>query len=207
METAERNAWIAKLSCWQDPAQFGRLVSECHEALGQFGAMIEHGTGFWRDAWLAQQQSIHLKACSVRLLHPEPYPDFALMLGTDELRFETTEAIGRLRRRGDEYREDLRLVEQGILPVRQDPADAWLSPEMAFELLQQRASAKACKPYAGACGLLIYLNESEYGSNEQAIRDTFLGATEPAGLTFRTVDVLWHSQVHRVWDSGKPAAG
>jgi hypothetical protein len=198
----DRDYWLTKLSGWNEPKTFDGLVKACSQALGPFEAMIRHGTGFWRDAWIASQFAQHARCEQVRLLHPEPAPDFAVVLDGVEHRFEATEALGIQRRRGDEYRSDLAALERGESVVHPHPVEDWLNPQRAFDMLKTAADRKAGKAYADSCGLVIYLNDSDYGSDAERIRETFGRATISAGLAFQSVDVLWDSQVYRVWESG-----
>lgn len=194
--------WLDRLANWDDPISFGRQVTDCHAALGKFSAMIHHGTGFWRDAWIAARFASFVNADEVRLLHPEPFPDFAVKVDGVELWFEATEAMRPERRRGDEFREDLATLDRGEVPIRQDPDENWLTAELAFAILKARSDQKSIKTYAPQCGLVIYLNESDYGTNEQEIKNSFAPATQAAGVVFQSVDVLWKEDFHRVWTAG-----
>jgi len=203
-EEFDRSYWLGKLTRWSDPETFDNLVDDCSAALGPPGPMIRHGTDFWRDAWIASQFAKQSGAGRVRLLHPAPYPDFAVVLDGREFKFEATEALRENRRRGDEFREDLEKLERGENAVRHDPVEDWLTPDSAARLLRRCSESKARKSYASTCGLVIYLNESEYRTNEPNIRRTFLDATAAAGRAFQSVDVFWNSRFQRVWTAGGP---
>jgi len=198
----DRDFWLRELSRWNEPQTFDDLVMECHRQLGQFGAMIHHGTGFWRDAWIASKFSRQSSADHVRLLHPDPSPDFAVRRNGAEALFEATEAMRAGRRRGDEFREDLDAISRGETPIRQDPVEEWLTPETANQMLNAAATRKSGKAYAGGCGLVIYLNESNYDSDEQGIIETFGLATKPAGERYRSVHILWKERFWPTWSEG-----
>lgn len=202
MKPRERLAWHRQLSGWYDPVDFTRAVDACDDDSGIDGPLTQHGLGFWRDAWIAAQHATLTNADGVRLLHPKQHPDYALLIGGSEFEFEATEAMRPERRRGDEFRADAILVAQGLPAVRCDPVENWLTPALASSILKTRSDAKALKPYANQCGLVIYLNETSYGANEQDIKGTFATATEGAGKVFQSVDVLWKSQIHHVWRAG-----
>ncbi|GAA0267529.1 hypothetical protein GCM10009127_04050 [Alteraurantiacibacter aestuarii] len=161
--------------------------------------MIEHGTQFWRDAWIAAEFGKLSKADQVRLLHPEPFPDFAARFGSLTRHFEATEAM-LPRRRGDEYREDLEAHSAGQTVLREHPSEQWLTASTTYTLLKRAAAKKAEKPYAPNCSLIIYLNESDYGSEGQQIEEQFKSATEIAARRFQSVHILWGSKLHTVWE-------
>jgi hypothetical protein len=201
LESSERASWRRRLSGWVDPAEFARLVDACHESCDG-NALIQHGLGFWRDGWIAAQHALHLEANGVRLLHPEPHPDYALLVGDAMLEFEATEGMRPGRRRGDEFREHASLLAQGLSASRPDPSEEWLTPKLAETILKERSKAKALKPYAGRCGLVIYLNESDYGFSRTPIMERFVGSTSAAGQVFQSVDILWGSRLHHIWRAG-----
>lgn len=205
MDRASITEWKARLSTWCTPTEFKLMVEDCRKSAGRFGTLTHHGMGFWRDAWLAAEHAVHLRSHAVQLIHPREFPDYAMKIGNAVFEFEATEAIRPERRRADEFRQDLVAIEQGQSANREHPFEEWLTPKLAFSILRSRSENKARKSYANRCGLLIYLNESEYGSNEQAIRNVFGPATEAAGKTFLSVDILWNSQFHRVWLAGLPS--
>lgn len=201
MDKARRRFWASRLAEWSDVPDFIQLVKECHREAG-FGTLINHGMGFWRDAWLAAKHAKLSGASSVRLLQSVPYPDYQLRLDGSEHSFEATEAIKSRRRRGDEFREDLEASDRGQFLIRADPEDQWLNPTLALELLNRCAIKKAAKPYASSCGLLIYLNESNYGSDAPGIEATFKEGTRVAGELFQSVHVLWSGRLYEVWKHG-----
>lgn len=202
---SDRTYWLERLSSWSDPASFAQLVSECDAAMGRFAAMTQHGTQFWRDAWIAAAFSKFVAAERVRLLHPQPFPDFELVLGGECCLFEATEALQPGRRRGDEFREDLEKEEKGEPTARPHPSEDWLTPKRTFDLLEKAAKRKSEKPYATACGLVIYLNDSDYGSDTEGVVGTFQSATKCAGRRFQSVHILWDSRCFLVWNNGHPA--
>ena len=199
----DRVRWLGQFSTWCDPTTFQQLVSECRAELPPFGAMINHGLVFWRDAWIASQVSSELRADEVRLLHPSPFPDFALRRLGVETWFEATEAMPKGRRRGDEFKENLAAFERGESAIRQHPEYDWLTEQKAFEMLKSAADQKANKSYASQCGLVIYLNDSEYKTRQLKVVETFRPATELAGKKYQSVHVLWNSQLHDVWNGNK----
>lgn len=204
MNKSQKAEWLERLSEWTDVLVFQGLVSECKKDLGRYGAMINHGTGFWRDAWIAGKFAELLAVDSVRLLYPETSPDFAVMIAGTERRFEATEAMAQGRRRGDEFREDLAKADRGESTARNHPVEDWLTGDRAAELLKAAADRKAGKSYARGSSLVIYLNDSDYGADEANIVRSFQPATETAGSVFQAVHVLWGSRCFHVWERGIP---
>ncbi len=199
MAKSEKVEWNLALSKWSDVPTFRSNLDACSDALGDFAVMIEQGTGFWRDAWIAERYAVLSGADEVRLLHPLPFPDFAVRKAGVTRNFEATEAMRPGRRRGDEYRDGLERRCQGKSIARLHPESDWLTPQSAFEILKLRSENKAAKPYAKNCGLVIYLNESDYDTQSNKIASVFSEATEAAGRKFESVTVLWSNQLYQVW--------
>ena len=199
----DRNAWLTTLSEWQSPLQMNENVEACNAQAEEFGPMINHGLGFWRDAYIAEKFAAHMNAEQVRLLHPRPSPDFAIKVGEQVFEFEATEAMDPNRRRGDEYREALAKIEKGLSTVQHDPESDWLTPDRAKDILSQASKKKAEKMYPDGCGLVIYLNWSCYDVQLKEIIATFVEATSEAGAAFQSVNILYGEKCYRTWENGK----
>lgn len=196
----DRSFWLNQFGERQSLKAFSSLVDRCYEELGSLAVFTQHGTNFWRDAWVASKAAYYLNATEVRLLEPIPFPDFALYFGDVEQVFEATEIIRSDRRRGDELKG---MAERGDT-ILSHPEDQWLTPESAGRLLSLASEKKARKRYAQDCGLVIYLNETDYDLKRQETLSTFVKSTRAAGEVFQTVDILFSERMWRTWVNQKP---
>lgn len=196
----DRNFWLNEFGKRQSLKAFGSLIDRCCEELGSLAVFTQHGTNFWRDAWVASKAAHYLNATEVRLLDPLPFPDFALYFENDERAFEATEILRWDRRRGDELKA---MAERGETIISH-PEDQWLTPESAMKFLSRASEKKARKPYAQDCGLVIYLNETDYDLDRQEILSTFVKSTKAAGEVFESVDILFSDKMWRTWVNQKP---
>ncbi|WP_374391560.1 hypothetical protein [Sphingopyxis sp.] len=139
-------------------------------------------------------------------LHPEERPDFEIALDEITYRYEATEVDRPGRLRGLEFDQIVQLAAADKSTVMPDPEENWLTPERATSALDEACRKKVSKGYSADCGLVIYLNWSDYGFHHDQIVGTFGNATAAASTTFASVDILWAGELFEVWSLGRMKA-
>jgi hypothetical protein len=150
----------------------------------------------FRDAWVAAAFARARNLTAVSLVK-EVWPDF--IIRDDNGRswgFEATEALEPDRRRDYEYR-GIRDKEAAGLPTwKADPAEEWLTPVRAEQLVSAAFQRKIAKQYPSDVSLIIYLNASAYGTNTETIEAAFLDAIPLVQRHFQSVWILWEGRAY-----------
>ena len=110
----------------------------------------------YRDGYVASRFAQHRAADRVRLLEPrfgQATPDFALLFGNTEQRFEITEADRPGRRRSEEYRTKLFPTEMRLLEVGE-----WNTALNHMAVIEAIVSKKSAKRYDDCHGLIVWSN-------------------------------------------------
>lgn len=192
---AEHQAWLWRLSSWQSPAAMRAKVDEIVEAYGE-QALTSPRSAFFREAHAASAFAANRAAAHVRLVHPDPRPDFELRLlaSGDAEAFELVEADWPGRQRNREFHE----ARPEPTPF---PDSEWLTPEAAYGMLRDAAGRKSDGRYGTSCNLLIYLNPIEFGVHQGGVEAAMRPATQGAAGHFRSVWVLWKGVAYLAWGS------
>lgn len=198
----------ARLEQWLPIDQFERELHSVEEVFGEFAPLRSLGSaplGFWRDGKICASYAKFRDATMCRLC-PEERPDFEIVLRGITYRYEATEVDRPSRRRGLEFDRIIKLKAAGESTVTQDPEEHWLTPELARSAIGDACRRKLLKDYEADCGLVIYLNWSDYGFHHQQIVDVFQDATSAASTKFASIDILWSGELHQIWDLGRKKA-
>lgn len=189
---AERDEWERRFHRFMVPNAMLALEDELAEIVGKY-FFIQTGLQFAREAHIAGHVARLMAAKSVRLL-PETRPDCEMVISNQIVRFEITEADEPGRRRGDEYREEDEDAEPTAidLPTELVLARAAQAPEM----LRLAAERKAQGDYDPECGLIIYLNLSEFGWRRAEIESAMGDAVVAARTKFKRVVILWQDRLY-----------
>ena len=138
---------------WRSPEEFRRLNDAHRTALGN-RAMSGNGQSF-RDGHVASRFANYREADRVRLLKPrfaQATPDFALLFGKVEQRFEITEADRPGRRRTEEYRTD------PAMGTRLLNDDEWTTAFDYKAVVDALVRKKSTKRYDNCHGLIVWSN-------------------------------------------------
>lgn len=180
---------------WQPPAAMSQLVEGAITRIGSTNFFNQAGIGFLRDGWIASHFGMIRNADDIRLIQ-DTWPDLQMRAGKQIEAFEAVEADDPDRRRGDEYSDGLREIED-------DPPEEWAkSAANAFLWLKRACSKKIAKRYGAPTNLLIYLNLNEYGCYQRQVVRCFPMATAEAGRSFEQVWILWKEVSYLVWSCG-----
>ncbi len=190
----QRAQWMRRLSSWQAPQCMIDKAEEVRELLGS-EALVQPRAGFFREAFVAGRFADVRHADHVRLVHPDPRPDFELRFGSRVEAFELVEADTAGRRRDLE----IRLERDAGVEVVPFPVEEWLTPGEAQSLLQAAAVKKSDGRYDPACRLLIYLNPVEFDVHRAAILAAMKPATASAKDRFAEVWVMWKGEAFQTW--------
>lgn len=139
---------------WCSPTEFERLNDAHRIALGS-RAMSGVGQKY-RDGHVASRFAQYCEADRVRLLEPrfgQSTPDFALLFGEVEQRFEITEADRPGRRRTEEYRNELFTKETRLLND-----DEWTTAIDYKAVIEAIVRKKSTKRYDNCYGLIVWSN-------------------------------------------------
>lgn len=190
---AEHQTWLRRLSNWQSPDAMRAKVDEIVEHYGE-AALTSPRSAFFREAHAASAFAADRGAAQVRLVHPDPRPDFEVRLhaGAEPETFELVEADWPGRQRSREFHE----AGPGAIDF---PESEWLTPEAAQAMLAVAARVKSDGRYETSCNLLIYLNPIEFGVHQVEVEAVMQPATADAASHFRSVWVLWKGVAYRTW--------
>jgi hypothetical protein len=187
LTAVEVKNWERRFQNFMTPAAMLALEAQLADIVGEY-FFLQTGLQFAREAHVAGHVGRLRKAARVRLV-PKTRPDCEMIVRGRLERFEITEADLPGRRRGDEYRET---IERPI----DDPVEAVLArAKLAPRMLQTASERKARGDYAPDCGLIIYLNLSEYDWCRREIETAMPEAINSARETFKTVIVLWKDRL------------
>ena len=185
------------MSQWRSPREMNEYVDELMAAAGSKALFNKPGTTFILEAWIAGHFANVVGATTVRLIDDQ-WPDLEVRLNDNLIRFEAIEADVPGRKRGDEYRQPPKMVE--------DPVEDWIARAEAVPgALQTAVRKKQAKLYSKHENLLIYLNIGEYGIRHREIISAFPDATKDARDIFKSVWILWKEQAFEVWRDGEPS--
>ena len=185
------------MSQWRSPREMNEYVDELMAAAGSKALFNKPGTTFILEAWIAGHFANVVGATTVRLIDDQ-WPDLEVRLNDNLIRFEAIEADVPGRKRGDEYRQPPKMVE--------DPVEDWIARAEAVPgALQTAVRKKQAKLYSKHENLLIYLNIREYGIRHREIISAFPDATKDARDIFKSVWILWKEQAFEVWRDGEPS--
>ncbi len=192
LEPLEIKDWEARFQQPMSPHEMIELERRLARVVGSY-FFIQPGLQFQREAFVAGRLGLLSGASSVKLL-PDDRPDCELVVSSDVRRYEITEADEPGRRRGDEYR--LALEDSDPKPV-DDPAEVVLArAAMVPQMLRDAAARKSLRDYGNDCGLVIYLNLSEYDWHRKEIEAAMPEAVSVACFKFREVIVLWKDRLY-----------
>jgi hypothetical protein len=120
----------------------------------------------------------------VRLSEPTAqWPDGFVRVAGKTHNIEVTSTHGG-RKLGEEYR--------GVKGPTMDPVENWVERgESIPKFLEEAVSAKSGKRYGAPCGLVIYLNISEYGIRQKETEATIAGVKARHAASFEAISVLW----------------
>ena len=188
----DHRAWLRRLSSWQTASAMREKADSLVEQYGD-SVLRSPRSAFFREAFCAARFAEWRQADEVRLVHPDPRPDFEIRFSPTLIEpFELVEADMPGRRRSLEYRANTGAAE----PF---PEEEWLTTAQARQLLQIAAQSKSDGRYDPGCGLLIYLNPTEFGVNQEGIEMVMKPATAAAAKYFRSVWVFWKGQAYQAW--------
>ncbi|HEY5721606.1 MAG TPA: hypothetical protein VIT45_04720 [Allosphingosinicella sp.] len=195
-QIGQRSALIRELYEWQTPDEMRDRVDRLAHILGN-DSMQRVGKPF-REAWVANRFARRGGYDAVRLLHENDVgttPDFAVRVGQEQRRFETTEADVPGRRRQAEFRDP---SQGGVQPM------VFTSLTVMVAHIQALVTKKAAKRYDDCAGLIIHMNPPMFSFEPRFRTEQFLEATAPAAASFREVWLLRDLGV-LLWKDGKPA--
>jgi len=110
----------------------------------------------YRDGYVASRFAQRREADRVRLLEPrlgQATPDFSLLFGKTEQRFEITEADRPGRRRTEEYRVEFLPTEARLLGE-----DEWTTASNYKAVIEAIVCKKSAKRYDQCHGLIVWSN-------------------------------------------------
>ena len=139
---------------WCVPTELKRLVEADRIALG-IRAMSGAGQNY-RDGYVAARFAQYRAADRVRLIEPrfgQATPDFSLLFGEIEQRFEITEADRLGRRRTEEYQSELLLTETRLLGEEE-----WTTAFDYRTVVKAIVRNKSVKCYDDCHGLIVWSN-------------------------------------------------
>ena len=191
LSAQERKRWRRALSNWQTPDSMIGKADALSTLLGQ-AAPTQAGLEFFREAFVAGRFASAVGAEHVRLVHPDPRPDFELRTRGQVEAFELVEADTPGRRRGEAY------AEPAAGPVSA-PEAGWLTAEGAAAMLATAAAKKADGRYDRGVRLLIHLNPTDHDAQQAEIETAMKPATAAAANVFAEVWVFWKDRPYRVW--------
>lgn len=166
---------------WQSPDELWARVVSLRSQLGAM-ALKRPGKNF-REAYVASQFASWRSASAVRLIEPtanQPTPDFAIMLGSQEYWFETTEADRRGRKRGNEVLDPASIVE----PI---PKEHWVGPRDYHALVRERVRSKMRKSYVKCDGLVVWSNAFPIIDEEELTFDWWRSTVVDARTKFAEI--------------------
>ena len=176
---------------WQTPEKLRKLADIESDSLGAL-ALKSPGREF-REAFVASRFAQHRDAAFVRLLptrQGKQTPDFAILVGGDELWFETTEIDRPNRRRGDEP-----LVDSAQFYAE----DEWSTPEELCPTATSRIGSKVSKNYDKCDGLVIWFNAFPVERSHTMNRDWWEKVSSSAKSRFAEVWVHQHGGFTRLF--------
>lgn len=140
----------------------------------------------YRDCYVASRFAQFRAADRMRLLEPrvgQATPDFALLFGKTEQRFEITEADRPGRRRTEEYRTELFPTEMRLLEE-----DEWTTAFDYKAVIEAAVRKKSAKRYDKCHGLIVWSNA--FGiTDDEAI--TALWWSEACALGWKNFREIW----------------
>jgi hypothetical protein len=197
----KREGGAVKLGEWKLELQEWHLLEEFHaKVLGlrtKYGRdlLTASGTDPFRDAHTAYRFASLRGATKLRLV-ASTQPDFEMDVAEGAKKFEVTEAYPSDRRRGDE-------VKGWYSGVKFEAVKDLLTPDVAERLLREAATRKNDSRYKQEWGLLILLDQWDFGEDRQAIEARMTDATAVAKDRFVEVWVLWQHAAYNTWLDGK----
>ena len=202
LTNTECDQWLTFLHAWLPPKDFREALDRL-EATQDDYLLTDPRAGFYRDAFCAEMFATLIGADQVRLFKGER-PDFQISVAGSELAFEFTEADTPGRKRGQEVQERRKRRLPGQPFVEDFPYEDWLTPEQADLALRAAAEKKDRSVYDPTWGLVILLNQIEFGAHQQTIENLMVNATAAVRNRFASVWVLWKGVGYNTWQDGQP---